>query len=275
VLLDRLLVAYSHFPNHPGKGIVYDRLMPLVRDAWEAPRVRVRYGVRFECDLKDKVTREIYYTGFDNRACRVLKRLVKPGHVIFDAGANVGYFSLLCARWLHGKGAVHSFEPFPETAQRLERNLELNPDLRQIVKLHRVALSDSKGTMGMTVPDQGNKGCNFLSADGGVKVNATTLDSVCEEEEVTRVDLVKADVEGSELALLRGGEQAIRRFRPVLLIEVNPCALERSGHSATELTEVICGLRYRLHYAGRFGLRLLKRLPQRGEEPNVFAFPID
>jgi FkbM family methyltransferase len=275
VILDRLLVAYSYFPNHPGKGLIYDQLMPFVKGGWKAPRVRARYGVRFECDLKDKVTREIYYTGFSNRDCRILKGLVKPGQVILDAGANVGYFSLLCAKWLRGRGTVHSFEPFPETGQRFERNLELNPAIRQLVHIHRVALSDSTGTMGMTVPDEGNKGCNFLSSSGTVRVDATTLDSFCKEERLTRVDLVKVDVEGSELALVRGAEQSIRRFRPILMIEVNPSALARFGQTAAGLIEAICRLRYRLHYAGRFGLRLLQRLPTIGEEPNIFAFPID
>jgi len=274
MLLDRVLVAYSHFPNHPGKYLIYRRLMPLVSAAWNGPRLRARYGVRFECDLKDTVTREIYYTGFDNRACRILRRIVKPGHVIFDAGANVGYFSLLCAKWLCGKGTVHSFEPFPETARRFERNLGLNPNLRNLVHLHRVALSDFSGKMGMTVPDEGNKGCNFLSEGGTITVDTTTLDQVCEHEQVTRVDLLKVDVEGSELSLIRGGEMTIRHFRPVLMIEVNPFALARYGESAEALIDAICRHRYRLHYAGRFGLKSLNRVPKLGEEPDIFAFPI-
>jgi FkbM family methyltransferase len=249
--------------------------MRYVKGAWKAPRLRTRYGVLFECDLNDKVTRDIYYTGFDNRSCRILKRLVKPGDVIIDAGANVGYFSLLCAKWLRGTGMVHSFEPFPGTAGRFKRNLELNPKLCPLVHLHHLALSDFTGTMGMTVPDTGNQGCNFLSAGGATNVEVTTLDMFCEQERLTRLDLIKADVEGSEVALLRGAEESIRRYRPVLMIEVNAAALNHFGYTAGELVETICQFRYRVHCEGRFGVRLLKRLPTYGEEPNVFAFPID
>ena len=127
MLLDQLLTAYSRFPHQPGKGVLYERLMPLVSGAWKVPRLCTRFGVRLECDLNDKVTREIYYTGFNRIDCRVLKRFVRPENIILNAGANVGYFSLLCAKWMHGKGAVHSFEPFPDTARRFQRNLETEP----------------------------------------------------------------------------------------------------------------------------------------------------
>jgi len=275
VLLDQLLVAYSHLPHHPGKGLIYDRLMPLVECSWEAPRIRTRYDVRFECDLTDKVTREIYYAGFDRKDCRILKRLVKPGAVILDVGANVGYFSLLCAKWILGRGAVHAFEPFPKTVRRFERNVELNPGLQPVVHLHRSALSDFIGTMGMKVPDQGNQGCNFLNATGGSSVDVTTLDSFCEKEQLSRIDIIKIDVEGSEIALLRGAEETIRRFRPVLMVEVNPSTLKNFGKTPADLIQAIARHGYRLHYAGRAGLKLLQRLPAYGEEPNIFAFPIN
>jgi len=274
MLLDKLLVAYSHLPHHPGKGSVYERLLPRVRDSWQAPRLRTRYGVRFECDLNDKPAREIYYSGFELKDCRVLKRLVKRGSVAIDAGANIGYYSLLIAKWMDGEGAVHAFEPFPETAQRFERNLKLNPDLSPIVRLHRSALSDFTGKLSMSVPDQKNQGCNYLGGGGSNEVPVTSLDAFSEEERFKRVDLIKIDVEGSEVALLKGAEQTIRRFRPILMIEVNPSTLQRFGYASRDLIESIGRLGYRMHYASRWGLRLLERLPVYGEEPNIYAFPI-
>jgi FkbM family methyltransferase len=217
----------------------------------------------------------IYYTGFDRKDCRIVRRLVKPGDVIIDAGANVGYFSLLFAKWLRGKGNVHAFEPFPETARRFGRNLELNQRLKPVVHLHRSALSDFIGKMGMSVPDQKNQGCNYLGDAGERDVEVTTVDAFCEKERLIRVNLIKVDVEGSEVALLRGAEQTIRRFRPVLMIEVNPSTLQRFGYTARDLIEAIGQYGYRMYYASRFGLRLLQRLPVYGEEPNIYAFPFN
>lgn len=274
MLLDQLLVAYGHLPHHPGKGMLYDRFLPHVERTWGLPRLRTRFGVRFECDLHDKVTREIYYIGFDRKDCRILKRLVKPGDVVIDAGANIGYFSLLFAKWMGGRGIVHAFEPFPESARRFKRNLELNPQLEPVVRLHQLALSEFEGRIGMNVPDQGNQGCNYLNDAGGVEVEVATLDAFCDREHLARVDLIKIDVEGSEVAVLQGAERTIQRFRPVLMIEVNPSTLQNFGYCARDLIQAIGRHGYRLYYGSRFGLKLLKRLPEQGEEPNVYAFPI-
>jgi FkbM family methyltransferase len=273
ILLDRLLVAYSYLPHHPGKGGIYDRLFPSVKGAWQEPRLRTRFGVRFECELNDKVTREIYYTGFNRKDCRILRRLVRSGDVVIDAGANVGFYSLLTAKWMRGEGVVHAFEPFPETARRFEQNLRLNSQWRSMVHLHRMALSDFVGKAKMNVPDQANQGCNFVGPTGEWEVEVTTLDAFCENQRLTNVSLIKVDVEGAELALLKGAEQTIRRFRPILMIEVNPATLQRSGHTGLDVIEAIGRHGYRLHYAGRFGLKLLQHLPAYGEEPNIYAFP--
>jgi FkbM family methyltransferase len=273
-LLDQLLVAYGHLPHHPGKGKVYDRLLPLVKGTWRTPRLRTRFGVCFECDLNDKLTRYLYYQGLWRRDCRILARLIKPGQVIIDAGANIGYFAFLFAKWMRGNGIVHAFEPFPGTAMRFERNLALNPRLQPVIRLHRSAISDFVGRTTMCAPDQGNQGCNFLNPAGETEVSVTTLDAFCESERLTRVDMIKIDVEGSEVALLRGAEETIRRFHPVLMIEVNPSTLQNFGCTARDLIEAIGRYGYRLHYSARFGLKPLERLPVYGEEPNVFAFPI-
>jgi hypothetical protein len=58
------------------------------------------------------------------------------------------------------------------------------------------------------------------------------------------------------------------------MIEINPATLQRSGYTALEVIEAIGRHGYRMYYAGRFGFKLLQRLPVYGEEPNIYAFPI-
>ena len=275
-MLDRMLVAYSYLPHHPGKWHVYNRMLPRVQTTWITPRLRTRFGVRFECDLRDKVPREIYYLGYDRRDCRALRPLVKPGSVILDVGANVGYYSLQLASWMSGKGTVHSFEPFPSTAQQFERNLGLNPRFQNMIFLHRLAMSNFTGSLGMNVLNEDNSGCNSLSADGCKKVEVITLDAFAQQEKFIRIDLIKIDIEGAEVDFLQGAEQTIARFRPVLVIEVNPSTLQRFGKTAADVIKLLGQYRYQMNYADRFGgLKPMKRLPVFGEEPNIFAFPID
>jgi FkbM family methyltransferase len=275
-VLDRALTAYSYLPHHPGKGWIYDRVLPSASRAWDKPRIRSRFGAKFECDLRDKLAREIYFVGFVRRDCRVLRRLIKPGDVILDVGANIGYFCLLFAKWLRGTGRVYAFEPFPRTVERLKRNLELNPRLKALVHLRETAVSDFVGSLSMSAPDEGNSGCNYLSARGKADVAVTTLDAFVQQESFSRVDLIKVDVEGSEVALLKGARETLERFRPLVMIEVNPSTLGRFQHTAGDVISLLGKYRYRLAYANRLGvLRPLWRLPAEGEEPNIFGFPID
>lgn len=271
-LLDGMLTVYGYLPPFPGKGRLIDRL-----DAASFPkqvRRRRRYGVLFDCDLSDKVTREIYYTGFDRKDCRVLRALIKPTMTVLDVGANIGYFSLLGARWLKGSGTVHAFEPAPETAERFRRNLALNPSLSKTVRLHRLALSDFEGGVDIKVADASNRGCNYVQkADGFGSIRATTLDSWVAANQISSIHLIKVDVEGSEIAVVDGGEKTIRRFRPPMMIEVNPATLQRFGHTAAELIGRINDLNYSMHVADRWALRALSHPLQFGEEPNVFCFP--
>jgi FkbM family methyltransferase len=275
-LLDLGLAAYSHFPHCPGKGWIYDRTLSRVGAIGGSPRIRSRFGVKFECDLEDKLTRELYFIGFARRDCRVLRRLVKPGDVVLDIGANIGYFTLLFANWLQGNGEVHAFEPFPTTMQRLNRNLDLNPRLRNVVHLHGTAVSDFVGSMAMTEPDKGNSGCNYLSVSGEGKIGVTTLDSLASEMRFSRIDLMKIDVEGCEVALLKGAKSTLDRYRPVLMIEINPGTLKRFGQTAKDVVALLGNYRYRMAYANRLGmLKPLQTLPVDGQEPNIFCFPMD
>jgi hypothetical protein len=103
----------------------------------------------------------------------------------------------------------------------------------------------------MSVPDLGNQGCNFLSGADPVSVEKTTVDEFCER--LNRIDLIRIDVEGSEVELLRGADRTIRPFRPILMIAANPLTLRKFGHTAAHLVEAVCRYGYRLHYAAGLG----------------------
>jgi FkbM family methyltransferase len=233
-------------------------------------RLRTRFGIRFDCDLDDKLGRAIYYSGCDFADLRALRRLVQQGSVVLDVGANIGYYSLLFAKW---RAVVHAFEPFPETAHKLRRNLELNPALR--VTMWEVALSDHEGSVSMAVPDTTNCGCNFLVAGSG-NIPTTRLDAFIQNHGLKRLDLIKVDIEGSEMAFLEGAAETIAAFRPRLMIEINPSTLQRFGKTSADLVGLLGTYRYRLATATTIGrFKPLDRLPVYGQEPNVYAFPID
>src|SRR6476660_4102276 len=98
-LLAHFLTAYAFLPHHPGKGILVKHLLTMMPIDTGPSRICNRMGIRFECDLRDHVGRHIYYSIFERRDTLRLSRILKPGQVVVDAGANVGYYSLLFAKW--------------------------------------------------------------------------------------------------------------------------------------------------------------------------------
>lgn len=157
-----------------------------------------------------------------------VQRLVKPGDVVVDAGANVGYVTALLARWVGTTGRVHSFEPVPVTADLLRRSvsyLKLSH-----VRVHACGVSDRAGEAQMSIPCYADGGENLYEShvvrDGEpaagqrvVSIPLCRLDDALGAD-VERVAFMKIDVEGHEEAALRGALGILEKSRPALLIEI-------------------------------------------------------
>jgi FkbM family methyltransferase len=156
------------------------------------------------------------------------RRLVRPGDHVVDAGANIGYVTMLLSRWVGSAGRVHSFEPIPQTFDVLSwivRRLGLAN-----VRLLPAALSDGHGEARMEIPHYAGGGENpyearLVEADPSagrrtVPVFRETLDALLGSDRPL-IRFVKIDVEGHEGAALRGAEALIREAAPALMIEVS------------------------------------------------------
>jgi FkbM family methyltransferase len=154
-----------------------------------------------------------------------LAALVTPDSVCLDVGANVGAVTLALSR-LCTEGAVHSFEPGPASFGFLARNTAGAGN----VTVHPLALSDHAGQATLNYNREA-AGAAFISdhlVDGvPQEVQLATLDEWAASAGLTRLDLLKIDVEGAELQVLEGGSATIGRFRPALVVELNPVTLRR------------------------------------------------
>jgi hypothetical protein len=101
-----------------------------------------------------------------------------------------------------------------------------------------------------------NRGTGHLSSkdEAGDEITLTTLDAFVAEQGIERLDALKLDVEGAECRVLAGGRESLRRFRPVMLVELNPSCLERAGSGEQELLAALSGLDYRPMLATARGL---------------------
>ena len=159
----------------------------------------------------------------------VVQQLIRPGDVVVDAGANIGYLSALLARWVGPTGLVHSIEPIPETFQLLQSAMQ-KLGLHQ-VRCHPCGVSDRSGDAVMEVPAYPDGAENFYesrvvsAAQPGtnaraIKVRLVTLDEVVGDS-LPRVSFMKIDVEGHEESALLGAARLLEQARPALLVEIN------------------------------------------------------
>ena len=243
-------------PYHPGKWRVVDALHHKLRLApddpsasWEVSRRGLHWGLRFDCCIQ----RAVYYLGVYERAeTRWLESRLMPGMGFLDIGSNFGYYTLLAARAMEGQGRILAFEPYIPNREQLQANLARNH--MDWVEVEACALADAPGTLDFVIPPDSCLGVGHIETHPGthartVQVDVRTLDTVAGEKGLDRLDAVKLDVEGAEVRVLKGGQKTFQRFKPDLLVEINPDGLRSFDTEAAELVAILTGWGYRLHRA--------------------------
>jgi FkbM family methyltransferase len=177
---------------------------------------------------------------------------VAPGDVFFDIGANVGFFTLVAAAALEGTGELHAFEARPAIAQALRRNVRRN----QIeATVWPTAVGDHDGTATLHIAH--HPGGSTLAASKASDVRTTmsveviSLDSAIGDGRLPAPDVVKIDVEGSELEVLRGMIETLRSNRPVLIVEVDDQDAHEVERRFDELDVTLREVGYRCERLGQ------------------------
>ncbi len=151
----------------------------------------------------------------------VLGKHVKPGMVVIDVGANIGVHTVAFSKMLQGSGLVLSFEPLPTTYNLLAANLEINGINNVFAQRAAVGATVASLQLPHVDPDtQANFGTFNAIKEAkpmGVPTPQTTIDAMG----VERCDLIKIDVEGSEMDVLRGASKTIAKYSPVVFAECN------------------------------------------------------
>jgi FkbM family methyltransferase len=176
-------------------------------------------------------------TGDLERGTRLLiESLLEPGAVYVDVGANLGIHVLAAARNLLGQGAIICFEPYPQTANLLEKTVRMN-GYADLVKIYQAAVTTKSGKQRLFLGlSSGHHSLFPLTQSAGaanlpVEVDAVCLDDVLAKQ--ARVDVIKIDVEGAELDVLNGAQHTLERHQGVaLIVEFGPSHLARSGQGA-------------------------------------------
>jgi FkbM family methyltransferase len=191
----------------------------------------------------------------------VFQSLLTPGMTVLDVGANIGYYSLVAAVRVGPSGQVIAYEPTPFVVKRLQENVNLN-QFRQISVVEG-AISDrvGTGTFYLNSNQESSEGNSLIEAavsSGSVQITCpqTTLDAEMTRLNLKQVDVLKIDVEGNEVKVLRGARQLLTTFAPQILLEVNPHTLEAGGSSSAEL--------YQELEQNGYSWRIVEQMPWKG-----------
>jgi len=189
----------------------------------------IRNGVRWNLDLREGIDLAMYLGVYERLTFAAWKRLIKPGFVVLDIGANIGVHTLPIASLVGEQGRVIAFEPTKYAFQKLKINRSLNPKLMSLTEINQVMLRDTYFS-GMPSDicsswplfgkqDVHTEHCGRLRSTEGC--SSLTLDSFLENRKTHRVDLIKLDVDGYEFIVLSGAEKTLKCFRPMIVMEIS------------------------------------------------------
>ncbi len=223
----------------------YVKLLPSNHQyAKNTKRKAFRNNVWFELDISDYMDYIVYF-GIDAENRTPLTKIIMNNAIIFDIGTNIGETLLLFAR-TNTLGRNYGFEPVPYLYKRAEKNISLN-DFSNII-LNNIALSNVEEELYFELPNNFNSGGINMHKQAKKqdmqKVLATTIDTYVTQHQISTIDLIKIDVEGFEMNVLEGGYNSIKKYKPVLFIELSENNLQSKGSSSKELVQFLISVGY-------------------------------
>lgn len=214
--------------------------------------VCTRTGIHWHLDLNEALELGIYALGaFEPTVRRACDLVLREGMIALDVGANVGSHGLYMGKLVGSTGKVYAFEPTTYAFEKLCRNVDLNRWAKGVVVPVHAFVGDQATVAPREIysswdlsqleaghPDHGGQ---FKSAEGA---DTVTIDDFVRKAGLSRVDLLKIDVDGFETAVIRGASQTLRTLRPKIILEVCEYTLRPAGSSAVELLRALADLGY-------------------------------
>jgi FkbM family methyltransferase len=236
---------FRHFPFYAGKLKVWEKFVgPHLASRQMDIIAKLRNGSRLYGSFPDVIHVYSYFFGvWEPAVTAYYQRVVRPGDIVLDIGANVGVHALLAAQLVGDTGRVHAVEASPLMYCRLKRNLEANY-AHNVIAYNFAVLDRTEPVTVFLNKDENLGGTTVIlsealkrgSAPEGV-VEGRPLSAIVPVPEICAARLIKIDVEGAEWLVIKGMQDLFPLLHPnvEILIEVSPCALAEFGISVAEL----------------------------------------
>jgi FkbM family methyltransferase len=245
-----------------------------------------RGGLNWRLDLREGVDFSVFLLGrFEPDLIAAYGRLIPQGSVIIDIGANIGSHTLPLAAQTGTAGHVVAVEPTLYAFEKLIKHVELNPDISErITAVQTMLMGSVQAVLAPTIESswpletpEGAHGEHAGVAKATTGSSVGTLDGLVAKLGLKRVDVLKLDVDGYEVEVLRGAQEVLTKFRPLIFFEHAPYVVREKGYDPDEMGTILTHAGYRFHDLHR---RLLEnggeRLPdvETGAGINLLAIPL-
>ncbi len=174
-------------------------------------------------NTKDIIGWKIFFFGeYENDTNKILELYLKQDDIVLEAGANIGSETLLISKILN-KGTIYCFEPNPYSFERLKINISIN-ELKNVYA-YDYALGEADNEIKFHIYPKGfcNSGMSSKYMETSITHEITviqkTVDTFVHENNITKLDFIKMDIQGAEIDLLNGASETLKRFKPTIFTE--------------------------------------------------------
>jgi FkbM family methyltransferase len=261
------------------EGLLRQTSVEAIRIGRDDLQLELANGLRLVWNPEDVRTVPnilLHHREYEADELDALARAARHCRVVIDVGANVGWYSLHLARWLADRGGrIYAMEPVPDTFRALARNIELN-GLQDAIVATNAGFGSEARMISFFVPAfTGSVAASQRQlfpgeANREVVCRLTTLDDFVEEQGIARVDLIKADVEGAEIDVLRGARRTLERDRPVLFLEMLRKWAAAFGYHPNDIIALLREYGYRCYAMREQALHEFAQITEEVTETNFF-----
>lgn len=247
VLLQRASwIGRRLFGSGLGAARVVDRLAPVF-PSWKQCPIEGPDGLELRVDIRNGTFGTIV-AGFGNSELNVVSELLGKDAVVLDVGANVGYWARDFAR---NARVVYAFEPSPF----LQENISFNAARVPNIVFEAVAVGEAAGAVRFLAQPASLLGHINTSSDAGVVVQVISIDGWVQSREISRIDLLKVDVEGLEEEVLFGAASTILKHKPLLMLEfIDHLATQRSKYKGRRMFPLLAEWGYEVYRIDKSGV---------------------
>lgn len=239
------------FPQERGKfkilNDVYFRHLSPATDLWVY--TNLLYNIKMKLNIGEFLQAHLFLFGsYELPSVKFIRKFLINGGNAVDVGAQIGYLTIVMATSCKTQLHVYSFEPEPYNISQFNTNISLNA-LDNITLIPKAVTSTLNPIKLFLAKDNNSGTHSTISSDPNVSsdfitVDSTTLDEFVRDQAITKLDLIKIDVEGAELDVIKGAREVLTLLHPALIIELSESIQQSRGFSTIEFKAIMLELGY-------------------------------